>query len=191
MKLLDIYNKMRTEIASIEAVMEHAVRSEHATLTEASMHLLKAGGKRIRPIFVLLSGKFGKGDQSRLIQVAASLELIHMASLVHDDVIDDAATRRGKPTVKAKWDNRVAMYTGDYIFAKALKLASQIPNPKIHQILSRALVQMSIGEMEQIRLFYEPGQSIRDYLLRIRRKTALLIAVSCQIGALADRKSVV
>ncbi len=185
MKLLDIYNKMRTEIASIEAVMEHAVRSEHATLTEASMHLLKAGGKRIRPIFVLLSGKFGKGDQSRLIQVAASLELIHMASLVHDDVIDDAATRRGKPTVKAKWDNRVAMYTGDYIFAKALKLASQIPNPKIHQILSRALVQMSIGEMEQIRLFYEPGQSIRDYLLRIRRKTALLIAVSCQIGALA------
>jgi len=185
MKLLDIYKKLRSEIADIEQVMEKAVRSEHAVLTEASIHLLKAGGKRIRPIFVLLSGRFGNGNQERLIQIAASLELIHMASLVHDDVIDDAATRRGQPTVRAKWDDRIAMYTGDYIFAQALKLASQVPNPRIHQILSRALVQMSIGEIEQIRLFFEPTQSIRDYLLRIRRKTALLIAVSCQLGALA------
>lgn len=185
MKLLDIYKKLRTEIADIEAVMEEAVRSEHGLLTEASLHLLKAGGKRIRPIFVLLSGSFGSGEREHLIQIAASLELIHMASLVHDDVIDDAATRRGQPTVKAKWDNRVAMYTGDYIFAKALNLAAEVPNPRIHQILSRALVQMSIGEIEQIRLFFEPRQTIRDYLLRIRRKTALLIAVSCQLGAMA------
>jgi len=185
MKLLDIYRKMRSDIAEIENVMEETIRSEHAILTEASMHLLKAGGKRIRPIFVLLSGKFGNGHRDRLIQVAASLELIHMASLVHDDVIDDARTRRGQPTVKSKWDNRVAMYTGDYLFAKALHLITKIPNPRIHQILSRALVQMTIGEIEQIRLFFEPSQTIRDYLLRIRRKTALLIAVSCQLGALA------
>lgn len=185
MKLLDIYKKLRTEISDIEMMMEETVRSEQPVLTEASLHLLKAGGKRIRPIFVLLSGRFGNGDRDRLIKIAASLELIHMASLVHDDVIDDAKTRRGQPTVKFKWDNRVAMYTGDYIFAKALHLAAQVPNPCIHQILSKALVQMSIGEMEQIRLFFEPGQSIRDYLLRIRRKTALLIAVSCQLGALA------
>jgi len=186
MKLIDIYKKLRSEIADIETVMEEAIRSEHAVLTEASLHLLKAGGKRIRPIFVLLSGRFGSGHQDRLIQAAASLELIHMASLVHDDVIDDAETRRGQLTVKSRWDNRVAMYTGDYLFAKALRLAAEVPNPRIHQILSRALVQMSIGEMEQIRLFFEPTQSIRDYLLRIRRKTALLIAVSCQIGALAS-----
>lgn len=185
MKLLDIYKKLRTEISDIETVMEETVRSEESVLTEASLHLLKAGGKRIRPIFVLLSGRFGNGERDRLIKIAASLELIHMASLVHDDVIDDAKTRRGQPTVKHKWDNRVAMYTGDYIFAKALQLAAQVPNPRIHQILSKALVQMSIGEMEQIRLFFEPSQSIRDYLLRIRRKTALLIAVSCQLGALA------
>lgn len=186
MKLLDIYKKMRSDIAEIEAVMEEAIHSDHAVLTEASLHLLKAGGKRIRPIFVLLAGKFGNGHRDRLIQIAASLELIHMASLVHDDVIDDAETRRGQLTVKSKWDNRVAMYTGDYLFAKALHLATQVPNPRIHQILSRALVQMSIGEIEQIRMFFEPAQSIRDYLLRIRRKTALLIAVSCQIGALAS-----
>src|SRR5690606_31626609 len=136
MKLLDIYKKMRSDITAIESVMERSVRTEHAILTEASLHLLKAGGKRIRPIFVLLSGKFGNGDKDRLIHIAASMELIHMASLVHDDVIDDAATRRGQPTVKAKWDNKVAMYTGDYLFAKALKLASQVPNPRIHQILS-------------------------------------------------------
>ncbi|MNZ85147.1 Heptaprenyl diphosphate synthase component 2 [compost metagenome] len=125
-------------------------------------------------------------------QVAVPLELIHMASLVHDDVIDDADTRRGQLTVKSKWDNRIAMYTGDYIHGKALTIAAKLPNPHIHQILSHALVQMCIGEMEQIRDFFNTEQSIRDYLLRIRRKTALLIAISCQLGAVAanvDRKT--
>ena len=117
--------------------------------------------------------------------VAVPLELIHMASLVHDDVIDDANTRRGQLTVRSKWDNRIAMFTGDYIFAKALGVITQIPNPAVHQIMSKAIVEMSIGEMEQIRFFFHSEQTIRDYLLRIRRKTALLIAISCQLGAMA------
>lgn len=77
------------------------------------------------------------------------------------------------------------MYTGDYIYAKALVMTSELKNPRIHQILSKAMVEMSIGEMEQIRDFFNSGQSVRHYLRRIRRKTALLIAVSCQLGALA------
>lgn len=185
MKLLDIYAKFKKDISYIEKELEDSVRSEHDLLNEASLHLLKAGGKRIRPVFVLLSGKFGDYDLQRLKKVAVALELIHMASLVHDDVIDDAATRRGKPTVKSKWDNRIAMYTGDYIFAKALTKMTELDHPDIHQILSKAIVQMSIGEMEQIRHFYNVEQSIRTYLLRIRRKTALLIAISCQLGAIA------
>jgi len=109
-----------------------------------------------------------------------------MSSLVHDDVIDNAETRRGQLTVKSKWDNRIAMYTGDYIFAKALMTVTELENPLIHQILSKAMVQMCIGEMEQIRDFFNTEQSVREYLLRIRRKTALLIAVSCQLGAIAS-----
>lgn len=185
MKLIDIYARLRKDINYIEKELEQSVRSDHAMLSEASVHLLKAGGKRIRPVFVLLSGEFGNYRLDRLKHVAVPLELIHMASLVHDDVIDDANTRRGQLTVKSKWDNRVAMYTGDYIYGKALTIVTELNNPLIHQILSKAMVQMCIGEMEQIRFFFHTGQSIRDYMLRIRRKTALLIAISCQLGALA------
>jgi heptaprenyl diphosphate synthase len=132
-----------------------------------------------------MGGKFGQYDLDKLKRVAIPLELIHSASLVHDDVIDDAELRRGEPTVKAKWGDKIAMYTGDYIYAKALVMTSELKNPRIHQILSKAMVEMSIGEMEQIRDFFNSEQSVRHYLRRIRRKTALLIAVSCQLGALA------
>lgn len=185
MKLLDLYAKMKGDLNQIEQELERSVSDEHALLSEASLHLLKAGGKRIRPVFVLLAGKFGDYKLEVLKQVAVPLELIHMASLVHDDVIDDAQTRRGQLTVKSKWDNRIAMYTGDYIHGKALSIATRLLDPEIHRVLSKALVQMCIGEMEQIRDFFNTEQSIRNYLLRIRRKTALLIAISCQLGAVA------
>jgi len=133
---------------------------------------------------VLLGGKFGEYKLDELKKVAVTLELIHMASLVHDDVIDDAETRRGQLTVKSKWDNRIAMYTGDYIHGQALSQIAQISNPKVHQMLSKALVEMCIGEMEQIRDFFNTEQSIRNYLLRIRRKTALLLAISTQLGGI-------
>ncbi|MCZ8512942.1 polyprenyl synthetase family protein [Paenibacillus filicis] len=185
MKLLDLYAKLKRDISYIEKELERSIDVEHPMLREASLHLLKAGGKRIRPVFVLLGAKFGIYDLERVKHVAVPLELIHMASLVHDDVIDDASTRRGQLTVRSKWDNRIAMYTGDYIFAKALNIVTKLPNPQIHQILSKTLVEMSIGEMEQIRFFFHTEQTVRDYLLRIRRKTALLIAISCQLGGLA------
>lgn len=186
MKLLDLYAKLKGDLQQIEQELERAVTDDHALLSDASLHLLKAGGKRIRPVMILLAGKFGDYQLDVLKNVAVPLELIHMASLVHDDVIDDAEMRRGKPTVKSKWDNKIAMYTGDYIHGKALMLATKLTNPRIHQVLSNALVQMCIGEIEQIRDFFNVDQTVRNYLLRIRRKTALLIAVSCQLGAIAS-----
>ncbi|MBD8497620.1 heptaprenyl diphosphate synthase component II [Paenibacillus arenosi] len=185
MKLWDIYATMKNDVSYIERELERTVVSDHELLNETTLHLLKAGGKRIRPVFVLLAGKFGTYDLEQLKKVAVPLELIHMASLVHDDVIDDANTRRGSMTVKSKWDNRIAMYTGDFIYGKALTLVTELKNPDIHLILSKAMVEMCLGEMEQIRDFFNTSQSVRQYLLRIRRKTALLIAISCQLGALA------
>ncbi len=186
MKLTDIYMKFQSDIVVIEKELEATVQARHEVLRQASTHLLKAGGKRIRPVFVLLSAKFGRYDINVLKHIAVPLELIHMASLVHDDVIDDAELRRGKKTIKSQWDNRVAMYTGDYIFAKAVETSTFFDNPEIHQILSNAIVEMCIGEMEQIRDQYNWGQNFRIYLRRIKRKTALLIAVSCELGALAS-----
>lgn len=185
MRLKTIYSFLHSEINMVEKALEETVKGESPLLREASLHLLKAGGKRIRPVFVLLSGKFGKNNHQAVHDIAVALELIHMASLVHDDVIDDADLRRGKPTIKTIWDNRIAMYTGDFIFAKALELATNIKDPAAHKILSKTIVELSVGEIEQIKEKFWFDQNFRHYLRRIKRKTALLIAASCQLGAIA------
>lgn len=186
MKLADIFFQMKSDMQYIEKELAKSISTKDAILYKTSSHLLKAGGKRIRPVFVLLGGKFGHYDREQLKHVAVALELIHMATLVHDDVIDDAETRRGQQTVKSKWDNRLAMYTGDYILAEALLTITSLPIPRVHQVLSRSIMLMTQGEIEQIRDFHRWDQSLRNYLRRIRRKTALLIAISCQLGAIVS-----
>lgn len=185
MKFKMMYSFLNSDIDIVEDALEEAVYADSALLREASLHLLQAGGKRIRPLFVLLAAKFGSYDINTMKKVAVALELIHAASLIHDDVIDDAEIRRGKQTVKAKWDNRIAMYTGDYIFARALELMTEIEKPEAHKILSNTMVELVIGEIEQMKDKYRFDQNIKDYLRRIKRKTALLISASCQLGAIA------
>ncbi|PLT28331.1 heptaprenyl diphosphate synthase component II [Peribacillus deserti] len=185
MKLKMMYSYLNSDIQLIEKELEATIQADSPVLREASLHLLKAGGKRIRPVFVLLAAKFGDYNIHVIKHAAAALELIHMASLVHDDVIDDSDLRRGVPTIKSKWDNKVAMYTGDYIFARSLEIMGEINNPLAHQILAKAIVEVCIGEIEQIKDKYRFDQNIKDYFRRIKRKTALLIAVSCQLGAVA------
>jgi heptaprenyl diphosphate synthase len=185
MKLKMMYSFLNSDINLIEKKLEETIQTESLPLRHASMHTLQAGGKRIRPVFVLLAGKFGQYDIHVMKNVAVALELIHMASLVHDDVIDDADIRRGQPTVKSKWDNRIAMYTGDFVFALALELMTNIDKPAAHKILANTMVEVTVGEIQQIKDKYRFNQNLRDYLRRIKRKTALLIAVSCQLGAIA------
>lgn len=186
MNLVDIYFEMKKDVEYIENQLELSIDTSVTELYQSSTHLLKAGGKRIRPVFVLLGGKWGDYDVSRLKYVAVPLELIHMATLVHDDVVDNADKRRGRDTVKTKWDNKVAMYTGDYILARALSIVTELKIPRLHQILSGAIVEMVKGEIEQVRALHSWDQNFRMYLRRIKRKTALLIAISCQMGAIAS-----
>ncbi|SFL85026.1 heptaprenyl diphosphate synthase [Gracilibacillus orientalis] len=184
MKLAKTYSFLKKDLSLIEDALEETVYADQPVLHEASTQLLKAGGKRLRPIFVLLASKFGDYNINRIKNVASSLELIHMASLVHDDVIDDSDIRRGKPTVKANWDNQVAMLTGDFMFAKALQQFTDIDQPRAHQILAKTMMELTIGEIEQIKDKYNLDQNLRVYLRRIKRKTALLISSSCQLGAI-------
>ncbi|EKN67354.1 heptaprenyl diphosphate synthase component II [Schinkia azotoformans MEV2011] len=186
MKLKRLYTFINSDLDIIEKALEETIQAEHPVLKEASMHLLQAGGKRIRPVFVLLSGKFGNYNIDEIKNVAVALELIHTASLVHDDVIDNAELRRGGLTVKAKWDNRIAMYTGDYIFARAVELMTNINKIEAHQVLSKTMVELVIGEIEQIKDKYDWDQNLRTYFRRIKRKTAILIAVSCGLGAIVS-----
>lgn len=186
MNLKTIYASLRADLSTIEDEMERAVRTDQPVLLQASQQLLRAGGKRLRPVFVLLAAKFGDYDFNKIKEVAIALELIHTASLVHDDVIDDADVRRGKPTVKAKWNNQTAMYTGDYILSQAIERITLINAQKVHSILSKTLKELNIGEIEQIRDQFNWNQNLRQYLRRIKRKTALLIATSCRLGAIVS-----
>ncbi|SES80588.1 heptaprenyl diphosphate synthase [Oceanobacillus limi] len=187
MKLAKTYSYLKKDLELIEEALAEVIQAEHPVLREASTQLLKAGGKRIRPVFVLLSGQFGENYNIEDIKtVAISLELIHMATLVHDDVIDDADLRRGKPTIKKRYGNRVAMYTGDYILARALENITTLKKPTIHQSLSKTLVEVSLGEIEQMKEKFDWNQNLRTYLRRIKRKTALLIATSCKLGAITS-----
>ncbi|EUJ52362.1 heptaprenyl diphosphate synthase component II [Paenilisteria rocourtiae] len=188
MKLNFLYSNIQADVAAIEEELRVAVASEQAPLIEeAALQLLNAGGKRIRPIFVCLTARLGQFEWNLVEQAAVAVELIHMASIVHDDVVDDADVRRGRPTIKAKWGNHVAMYTGDFLFAKSLEYMTKISNIEAHQVLSSVTVELAVGEIEQLRAKYNFNQNVRTYLRRIKRKTALLIAASCQLGGIVAR----
>jgi heptaprenyl diphosphate synthase len=183
---MTLYADFRKDIAYIEKELERSVNSSSPIIRQASLHLLRAGGKRIRPIFVILASKFGTYSLEDVAKVAVSLELVHMASLVHDDVIDDSDMRRGFKTVKARWDNRIAMYTGDFIFSRALTSIGEIEIPAVHQLLAETMLEICKGEIIQIDHQRKTDQTIRDYLRRIKRKTALLLSSSCELGALVS-----
>lgn len=126
MKLAATLSSIKPEMDQVERKIKEITSAEPSMISNTSNHLLEAGGKRIRPVFVLLASKFGASKQGDVIEVAVALELIHMASLVHDDVIDRATIRRGRPTVNDRWDNGTAMFTGDFIFARSVELLQQI-----------------------------------------------------------------
>lgn len=183
MKELELFHSIRNDLNAVEQELQKVVEAPDPLITEASLHLLKAGGKRLRPAFALVAGKTCNYNMERLMPLAMALELIHMASLVHDDVIDDAYTRRGLPTVKANWGNQVSIYAGSYLFAQSLQLIARCNDPEVSRILADISVKMVEGEIQQIVSANNPQQTIRDYFYRIKRKTALLIAASCELGA--------
>ncbi|MBX6394504.1 MAG: polyprenyl synthetase family protein [Alicyclobacillaceae bacterium] len=184
MRVSELYRVMQTELKRVEDILEQEVGSQEPVLEEASLYLLQAGGKRLRPLVVLLSGRFGTREAPEwLARAAAALEMIHMATLVHDDVIDRAHTRRGRPTVKAAWGDQLALYTGDFLLARALELLSGIADQRLHEVTARAISQMCRGELEQMHDLFRVHQPPLRYFRRIRQKTALLMAVSCFVGA--------
>jgi len=177
---------IKKDLKLVETELNHYVDAPIQLLADSSAHLLKAGGKRLRPAFALLAAKFDDYSIDKLLPLAVALELIHMASLVHDDVVDESLTRRGRPTVRAQWDNRVSIHTGDYLFAKSLILISQYEDARVAQVLSQVSVKMCQGEIEQISTAFDAEQHLKDYFYRIKRKTALLISASCQLGSIVS-----
>lgn len=183
-KTLELFAEVESDLPKVEGAIEKTLDTRHRLLLEVSTHLLKAGGKRLRPALVLLSAKFSQYQIGRLLPVAAAVELIHMATLVHDDVVDSSAVRRGLPTVNAKWNNAISVLVGDYFFAKAFSLLAGEGKPRVVGVMADVVYQMSVGEIQQMTEASDPDQTIDDYYDRIIKKTGLFIAESCRVGAL-------
>ncbi|KZE38059.1 heptaprenyl diphosphate synthase [Bhargavaea cecembensis] len=186
LKLKSIYSEFRPDLEYIERELNRSVHSGSPMLEGACLALIASGGKRIRPVFTLLASKFGDYNPAVTAKAAVPLELIHMASLVHDDVIDDADLRRGERTVKSIYGNHAAMYVGDFLLGRSLEIIGELENPEIHRVLSRTMIDICVGEIIQIEDKFATEQNLRDYLRRIKRKTALLIASSCELGGLVS-----
>jgi heptaprenyl diphosphate synthase len=168
---VELERDVRGRLEEVEAALEKAVRADSDLLAETSSYLLAAGGKRFRPMLVLLSGYFGDPADPRLIPGSVAIELVHLATLYHDDVIDEADARRGIPSVNARWDNTVAILTGDYLFA-------------------RTIATLCDGQIREVEAAGRVEQTRAAYLEIIRRKTGALIATSCRLGgALSDASS--
>jgi heptaprenyl diphosphate synthase len=145
--------------------------------------LFAAGGKRVRPALVLLSARCGSYDLDKLTPAAMAVELTHAATLVHDDVIDRSAVRRGRPTVAASLGDEPAIVIGDFYFAKAYELAARTDSAEVVGILARAVMEICGGEVRQQAIRYRYSTGVDEYMQRIESKTAALLAASCDIGA--------
>ena len=154
----------------------------------ASQHLLHAGGKRIRPLLVILSADiftFPQEKQEKIISLAAAVELLHMATLTHDDIVDDSEKRRGQKSIKEKWGEGGAVLIGDYMFVRAFNKFVECGSEQLVKEASKMTYKMCDGEVEQLFCEYHPDMTETDYYDRIRRKTALFFQFCCRAGARA------
>jgi geranylgeranyl pyrophosphate synthase len=171
------------KLEEIERELGNAATSDFPLLGEAAGYLLAAGGKRFRPLLVVLGGHFGDSSDPRLVTVAVAVELTHLATLYHDDVIDESLTRRGIPSANARWDNTVAILTGDYLFARASEISSAL-GADITGLLARTIADVSEGQIREVTLAGRLEADESAYLEVIKRKTASLISASCRLGGL-------
>lgn len=184
-QVTDLFAPVAADLLQVESAIEAAIQTEDQLVAEVCMHLLRAGGKRIRPALALLSARVFIDDLAPVVPLAAAIEMIHMATLVHDDVVDNSSTRRGLPTVNARWNNGVSVLAGDYLFAKAFSMLAESGHPRIVQVMADVVFAMSNGELQQLVGAGDPDQTVEAYLDRISKKTAVFIAESCRVGALA------
>lgn len=175
----------------VEAKLHEQVRNSHAFVDEVARYLIAAGGKRFRPLLVALTGHLGDAERPELVDAGVIVELVHLATLYHDDVIDEAPARRGAASANARWDNTVAILTGDYLFARASALSADL-GVEVTRIMADTLAALCEGQIREVQgsmsgqlpdvPTLEPTRE--HYLEVVSGKTASLIATSCRYGAL-------
>jgi heptaprenyl diphosphate synthase len=171
------------DLDRVEASLMETTHPYNELFTEASRHSIAAGGKRFRALLVLLAAQFGDPKDPRVIQAAVAIELTHLATLFHDDVMDEAEVRRGHPSVNSRWSNSVAILTGDFLFAEASRILADL-GPQAVRIQAQTFGRLVAGQLAET-IGPRPGQDpLEHYMHVITEKTGSLIATSGQFGAL-------
>lgn len=182
MKVTELFSSISDDLTAVETELVSIIQSPMTLFHDIGTHLVQAGGKRLRPALFLLCAKQSGVTSAETLHLATAIELIHMATLVHDDVIDVAEVRRGLPTANILFGNHASVLTGDYFFSKAFSLVAQFSVPESLKILTDAIQVMCEGEIVQAQDLYVLDQSVSDYYHKINCKTADFIATSCQLG---------
>jgi len=185
--LSDIYKPVQKDLKNVEQSLEDIAGAEFSLLAQLLAYTLKTGGKRVRPLLTLLSGKFHVYEPALLVPMAAAIELLHTATLVHDDIVDNSPVRRGKPTVSRTWGQNSALLLGDYLFAKAGSLVAGTGNLRAIKLFSQTLMTISAGELKQTGVNFDTAK-LRDYYFAwIGAKTACLFSTSTESGAILSQ----
>ena len=181
-----MFDVIQSDLDVLNEGLIGAVSSPVELVNEVGTHLVTAGGKRIRPALCLLAASGGKAiSLEKVLPLAEALELIHTASLVHDDVIDEADTRRGEPTANAKWNNQIAILGGDYIFARAFALIAEGGyGDYVSKRLAELVGNLSVGEIIQDHTVYQAVKDLDNYYERIQKKTADFLEICCELGGI-------
>ena len=180
---LPIDSALISDLEQVDRIVLERVRTRSVVIGVAGRHVLAAGGKRIRAILALLSAQIGQYDLDRVIHAAAAVELIHAASLVHDDLIDEAERRRGVPAVHRRWDGDVALMVGDYLFALAAAEMALAPDPRIIGYFSQGVMTICEGELAPVTVVTPLEDALDQYFYKIGCKTAALFEAACKAGA--------
>src|SRR5579862_457608 len=177
---------VRPDLDAVETRMQTDLGSDVRTVYALTHHIMNAGGKRLRPAMVALSARAVRPDVDvvRLATVGAAVEFVHMATLVHDDVVDNTATRRGKPTANAVYGNGVAVLTGDYILARSMRMLAIDGDLRIIRTVSEITIEMSEGEVMQIGATGRADLQTDEYFEILRKKTAVFVEGCCRCGAI-------
>jgi geranylgeranyl pyrophosphate synthase len=178
-----VFDLVKDDLQRVETRLHDVPLRADADLglvTEAIGHLLDAGGKRIRPALTLLTGRLYPSDSEKIVSMAAAVEMLHTATLVHDDVVDGSMLRRGSPTLNANWSPGATILTGDYMFARAADLAAQTGNVRVMQIFARTLMTIVSGELRQLFGDATHRQTREDYFKRIYAKTASMFELATE-----------
>ncbi len=174
---------VRDGVDRVEQLIQTELRGADALMTEAVLHLFEAGGKRFRPLFTVLAAQLGPRPDAREVTVAgAVIELVHLATLYHDDVMDEARVRRGAQSANARWGNNVAILAGDYLFATASRLVSLL-GPDAVRVIAETFAQLVTGQMRETRGAANGVDPVEHYLKVVHEKTACLIGAAGQFGA--------